>query len=190
MIKRRLIGKLIAAISVAACTVHVHAKDDFPAVVPAQGTLQAAFAPWDDVEKTITSSIDEAKRQVLVHAYLLTNKKITNALLSAKRRGLDVKVLADARKHAEMPSSRLAELAAGGVGVWIEQKYENAHNKVIIIDAATADATVITGSFNFTWTAQHRNAENILVARKNPLLAARYEMNWLRHQQQATLFAQ
>lgn len=89
-----------------------------------------------------------------------------------------------------MPSSRLAELAAGGVGVWIEQKYENAHNKVIIIDAATADATVITGSFNFTWTAQHRNAENILVARKNPLLAARYEMNWLRHQQQATLFAQ
>jgi phosphatidylserine/phosphatidylglycerophosphate/cardiolipin synthase-like enzyme len=55
-----------------------------------------------------------------------------------------------------------------------------------VIDAGSADATVITGSYNFTWTAQHKNAENILIARKNPSLALRYALNWERHRQQAT----
>jgi hypothetical protein len=45
---------------------------------------------------------------------------------------------------------------------------------VIIIDASLASATVITGSYNFTWSAQHKNAENILVLGKNPPLAARH----------------
>jgi phosphatidylserine/phosphatidylglycerophosphate/cardiolipin synthase-like enzyme len=109
-------------------------------------------------------------------------------MVSAKRRGVDVRILADARKHAEVPSSRLATLASAGIGVWLETDYENAHNKVIIIDAATPQATVITGSFNFSWTAQHKNAENILIVRNNPSLAARYEMNWQRHYQKAVPF--
>lgn len=62
------------------------------------------------------------------------------------------------------------------------------HNKVIVIDAKSAHATVITGSYNFTWTAQHRNAENILIARSNPVLAARYAANWERHRQDASLY--
>jgi len=52
---------------------------------------------------------------------------------------------------------------------------------VIVIDSTTADATVITGSYNFTWTAQNKNAENMLIARRNPPLAAQYAANWERH---------
>ncbi|HEX7645796.1 MAG TPA: phospholipase D family protein, partial [Noviherbaspirillum sp.] len=48
------------------------------------------------------------------------------------------------------------------------------------------EAAVITGSFNFTWTAQHKNAENLLIARNNPALAARYAMNWERHRADAS----
>ncbi|MGV3741626.1 MAG: phospholipase D-like domain-containing protein [Burkholderiaceae bacterium] len=157
-------------------------------MLPAQGTLQAAFSPWDDIEEIIKASIDQAQQQVYVQAYLLTNKKIAGALIAAKRRGADVRVLADARRHADVPSSRLAELASAGVGVWLETGYENAHNKIIIIDAVMPHATVITGSFNFTWTAKHRNAENVLVVRNNPSVAAKYQMNWLRHQKAALAF--
>lgn len=123
-----------------------------------------------------------------MQAYLLTCKTIANALIAAKRRGVDVRILADARRHAEMPSSRLAVLAAAGISVWLEAGYENAHNKIIIFDPRLPQASVITGSFNFTWTAQHRNAENILVVRNNPTIAAQYEANWLRHQQHALPF--
>ena len=65
---------------------HAIARDAAPAMA-AQGTLQAAFAPWDDVEGVIIDEIAGARRQVLVQAYLLTSKKIANALIAAYRRG-------------------------------------------------------------------------------------------------------
>jgi phosphatidylserine/phosphatidylglycerophosphate/cardiolipin synthase-like enzyme len=153
--------------------------------IAAQGTLQAAFTPWDDVEGLIVDSIDSAKKQVLVQAYLLTSKKIANALIAAHRRAIDVRVLVDAEQLVKGESSKVPELINAGIPVWLEKKYQNAHNKVIVIDPMTADAIVITGSFNFTWAAQHKNAENILIARSNPTLATRYAMNWERHQHDA-----
>lgn len=156
-----------------------------PQTNAAQGTLQAAFAPWDDVEGLIVGSIDNAKQQVLVQAYLLTGKKIATALIASHRRGIDVRVLTDAEQLNKGESSKIPELAAAGIPVWLETKYQNAHNKIIVIDAATSNSIVITGSYNFTWAAQHKNAENILIARSNPTLASRYALNWERHQQDA-----
>lgn len=153
--------------------------------LPAQGSLQAAFAPWDDIESLIVQSIDGARRQVLVQAYLLTSKKIASTLEAAHRRGVEVRILLDAAQLEKVEASMALRLEAAGIPVWLETRYQNSHNKVIVIDADTAGATVITGSFNFTWTAQHRNAENILIARDNPTLAAAYARNWERHRQEA-----
>ena len=131
--------------------------------------------------------IDRAQAQVLMQAYLITNKKIASALIAAHRRGVDVRLLADAtQSHAD--ATKIPMLAGAGVPVWLETRYQNAHNKVIVVDAATVAATVVTGSFNFTWAAQHKNAENILIARNNPPLAARYASNWERQRQQATAY--
>lgn len=160
------------------------ASSSDPAV--AQGTLQAAFSPWDDLEALIVSALDGAKKQVLVQAYLLTSKKIAEALIASQQRGVSVMVLIDAEQSTKVPSSKAQDLLLAGIPVWLETRYQNAHNKVIVIDADTATATVITGSYNFTWSAQHKNAENILIARRNPVLAARYALNWERHRQDAT----
>lgn len=154
--------------------------------IAAQGTLQVFFSPWNDIETLIVDTINGAKKQVLVQAYLLTSKKITQALIAAQQRGIRVMVLVDAAQSAKVPASKVHELSLAGIPVWLETRYQNAHNKVIVIDAGTAYATVITGSYNFTWSAQHKNAENILIARKNPPLAARYALNWERHQKDAT----
>lgn len=157
------------------------------APVAAVGTLQAAFTPWDDIEGLLVRVIDGARTQILMQAYLLTSKKIATALIVARHRGIDVEVLADAtQRHA--PSAKLDWLAAEGVPIWLETRFDNAHNKIIVIDAASPDAVVVTGSFNFTWTAQHKNAENVLIARKNPVLASQFAANWERHRRQATPF--
>jgi phosphatidylserine/phosphatidylglycerophosphate/cardiolipin synthase-like enzyme len=47
---------------------------------------------------------------------------------------------------------------------------------LIVID----DATVITGSFNFTKAAEKHNAENLLIIH-DPALAASYTENWNKH---------
>ena len=60
--------------------------------------------------------------------------------------------------------------------VWIDAQHAIAHNKIMVID----DATVITGSFNFTKAAEEHNAENLLIIH-DPALAARYTENWNQH---------
>ncbi len=168
-------------------TVAAQAREAQPAppVTAAQGTIQSAFAPWDDIEALIVEQLDAARRQILVQAYLLTSRPITDALVAARKRGIDVRVLMDNGQLDKNASDRLRQLRGAGIPVWLETAYRNAHNKVIIIDAPLASATVITGSYNFTWSAQHKNAENILVLGRNPPLAARYAQNWQRHRQDA-----
>jgi phosphatidylserine/phosphatidylglycerophosphate/cardiolipin synthase-like enzyme len=39
------------------------------------------------------------------------------------------------------------------------------------------NGTVATGSFNYTWSAEHKNAENLLLIH-DPALAAEYTQNW------------
>lgn len=153
----------------------------------AQGTVQAAFSPWDDVEGLIVDTLGRARHEILMQAYLLTSKRIVGALQQARRRGIEVSVLLDAAQLADLLAARQQEAAlrASGIEVLSETAYANAHNKVIVIDAGSADAAVITGSYNFTWSAQHRNAENILITRGNMPLAARYADNWRRHRNDA-----
>jgi phosphatidylserine/phosphatidylglycerophosphate/cardiolipin synthase-like enzyme len=61
-----------------------------------------------------------------------------------------------------------------GIEPPIDDTVAIAHNKVIIIDARE----VITGSFNFSRAALHRNAENVLVVHGDPELAKAYADNW------------
>lgn len=162
-----------------------HAFDPIAKPLPAQGTWQAVFSPWDNVEGTLIEAIRSAKKQILVQAYLLTSKKIAGALIGAHRHGIDVRVLVDARLAEKVKTSRVRSLVKAGIPVWRETQYRNAHNKIIVIDAASSNATVITGSYNFTWTAQHQNSENVLIVRGNSALAERYAANWARHRKGA-----
>jgi phosphatidylserine/phosphatidylglycerophosphate/cardiolipin synthase-like enzyme len=178
-----LIGVLLSAL----ISGSVLAFDPLKAPMAAEGTLQPAFAPQDDIESLLIEVINNAKEEVLVQAYLLTNKKIATALIASHERGVDVRILADA-SQSRIDSSKVDMLVAAGIPVWLETKYLNAHNKVIVVDAHSTDATVVTGSFNFTWGAQHKNAENVLIARRNPRLASRYANNWDLHRLEAVRY--
>ena len=152
------------------------------APLAATGTVQVAFTPGDDAGKLIVDAINSARRQVLVQAFSFTHRKIAEALIAAKRRGVEVNVVADREQTRNIPTSVIAAIAAGGVPVFIDSEH-SAHNKVMIIDAGTPEATLITGSFNFTQAAQYKNAENVLVLRGNAALTDLYLKNWQRHRE-------
>jgi len=149
--------------------------------IPAQGTVQVLFSPGEAAAVAIVDAIRGARKQVLVQTYSFTHQAIADALVDAHRRGLDVRVVADPDQARILKTSLIEEIARRGVPVWFDEKHAAAHNKVMIIDASTALATVITGSFNFTHAAQHRNAENVLILRGNAELTARYLENWQAH---------
>ena len=154
-----------------------HNYEPGPLVLPATGTVQVAFTPGDDAGKLIVDAINSAQHQVLVQAFSFTHRKIAEALIAAKRRGVDVKVIADKDQTHRIPTSVIARIVAGGVPVFIDSDHTSAHNKIMVIDAGNPRAALITGSFNFTQAAQHKNAENVLVIRGNTALTDLYLKN-------------
>jgi phosphatidylserine/phosphatidylglycerophosphate/cardiolipin synthase-like enzyme len=88
-----------------------------------------------------------------------------------------VQVSLDQSQRTEKYSSANI-LANQGVPTMIDAEHTIAHNKVIVIDGEM----VITGSFNFTKSAQEKNAENVLIIR-DQALAMRYTQNWDVHRQ-------
>lgn len=154
---------------------------DEPLSLSARGTAQVAFTPGDDAGALVVDAIRKARKQVLVQAYGFTHKAIGQALVDARRRGVDVQVVADRQQAETLATSLVDWLAEQGVPVWIDADHAAAHNKVMVIDNGTADVALITGSFNFTHAAQHRNAENLLLLRGHATLAEAYAANWRRH---------
>ena len=147
---------------------------------PATGSIEIAFTPGDRIDRLLIEAIDAARQEVLVQAYSFTDRSIARALVGARRRGLAVRVVADREQARTLPQNALPDLVAGGVEVWLDGNFQAAHNKVVVIDAATPRATTITGSYNFTIAAQRGNAENVIVLRDNAAVASAYRQNWER----------
>jgi phosphatidylserine/phosphatidylglycerophosphate/cardiolipin synthase-like enzyme len=121
-----------------------------PAAPPehaATGTVQVAFPPWDDAEALVVAAIADARRQILVQAFSFTSAAIARALIAAKRRGVDVRMTADREQTFGGEFTRVPELAAAGIPIWLEVRYVAAHSKVMIIDSASDAPVLITGSY-------------------------------------------
>jgi len=192
--RRALLGLALLCACAAAAQVpeqgsRVPALRKTPPALPARGTVQVAFTPWDNAEAMIVDCIRRAKQQILVQAFSFTSRALANALIAAKRRGVDVQVMADREQTFSGESSRIPELVQAGIPVTLEVRYQSAHNKVMVMDAGTADAAVITGSYNWTYAAQNKNAENVMILRHNPDIANAYAANWRRHYADALPYA-
>lgn len=131
------------------------------------------FTPGQNCENQIVSEIGKAKQSILVQAYSFTSAPILKALVEAKNRGIDVKVILDKSQYKKARDSSARFLNNNGIPVWVDAKPAIAHNKVMIID----NRTVVTGSFNFTKAAQYKNAENLLII-SDANLAKIYAQNW------------
>lgn len=145
------------------------------------GSVEVAFSPWDDTEGLMLRTIRSAKHEIYVQAYVFTSRKLARALIEAKQRGVAVEVLADGEMTVKGGRSRIPQLVEAGIPVRLEVRYDAAHNKVILIDPLLPENAVVTGSYNFTYAARARNAENVLVLRDNPPLARAYYDNFRRH---------
>ena len=133
------------------------------------------FSPSGGCTTACVAALDGAKESVYVQAYSFTSAPIAQALVNAKNRGVVVKVILDKSQRSE----RYTEadfIAHAGIPTWIDAKHSIAHNKIMVID----EAIIITGSFNFTKSAESSNAENMLVIHAKPM-AARYITNWQEH---------
>ncbi len=127
------------------------------------------FSPKDDAShKAIIPLINSAKTYIYMPVFLITDKEITSALISAKKRGVDVKVIVDA-VNAKGKSSKHQILRNNGILVKTENYAGKLHSKSIIID----DKYVVIGSMNFSYSGNYKNDENLVII-KNREVAVFY----------------
>ena len=134
--------------------------------------IQLRFSPRGNCLQLITQTISMAQKTILVHAYAFTSLKIADALIEAKNRGIDVKILVD-RSQIKSKGSQVKRVLDKGIPIYIDVVPGIAHNKVIIID----NSYVLTGSFNWSNAAEYRNAENLLLIRDSHVNNL-YKENW------------
>jgi phosphatidylserine/phosphatidylglycerophosphate/cardiolipin synthase-like enzyme len=139
----------------------------------AEGTVRGVFFslgttpsrdPRLDCAGAILDLLNGAKESVHVAIFTLTEPRLVKGLAAAQARGVKVSLVADAgqTRNPDNPGQarmlRLLERAGVEVRLALKQK-ALLHNKVAIYDGRT----VSTGSFNWTFSAERLNDENLVV---------------------------
>ena len=136
--------------------------------------ISVYFSPQDKVlSKYIIPLINKSRKYVYVPVFVITHKDFTDALVMARNRGVDVRLIVDATSAGSKYSS-VKLLRQNAIKVKTENRAGKMHMKSIIID----DEYVISGSMNFTKSGESYNDENILII-KNSSLAKAFKNKFL-----------
>ncbi|MCX7342929.1 MAG: phospholipase D family protein [Proteobacteria bacterium] len=121
--------------------------------------LGVCFTPNQACFPKILQYIDNAQSSILLLGYSFTSKPLTDALIKAKNRGVNVRIVLDHSQKSQKASKEPIEaLIKNQIEIRFDHSVKIAHNKVIIID----NNQTITGSYNWSHSAEFNNAENLI----------------------------
>jgi len=133
------------------------------------------FSPKSNTyENGIKELIENAKHYIYIPIFYLTHKGLAKELISAKERGVDIKIILDATA-ARNKYSIHKQLRKEGIAVKVENFGGKMHIKSIVID----DEYIVSGSMNLTKSGNSKNDENTLVI-QNTHLAKQYRNYFLK----------
>lgn len=133
-------------------------------------SIETTFSPYRDGARPIQDAwireLGNAASSIRITLYSFTLQSFKNALIEAKGRGVDVRVLADkdAVLRGTDPSCIAVDLYNAGILIkrYVPLDSRNLlHDKFMLID----DQVLITGSANVTTSAVQFNHENSLIIR-------------------------
>ncbi len=138
--------------------------------------IMVLFSPKDECGKVILEEINQAEKSIELAMYYLTSRTLSKALVSAVKRGVKVRAFLDGEGAREY-YSKADFLKKNGILVKLEKGKGLMHNKFCIID----DKLVITGSYNWTTSADLQNDENVIFISSQEVVRAyriQFEKYW------------
>lgn len=148
-----------------------------PSSIAPRAGIEVGFSPTprDQALRLVLDVIGSARQQIRVAAYVITSREVIGALEGAARCGIKVSVLVDLNQGIRNGMERRLEgLRQAGADIRVIPPDEVLHDKFIISD----DLTVQTGSFNYSFSAQRRNIENVVVLWKDSGAAKSFTMHF------------
>jgi len=140
-----------------------------------ESTISIFFSPKSKTYKSaIKELVENAKEYIYIPIFYLTHKGLSRELISAKKRGVDIKIILDATAARNKYSAH-RNLREKGFHVKVENFGGKMHAKSMIID----DRYIVSGSMNLTKAGNSKNDENTLVI-ENKKLALQYKKYFLK----------
>jgi phosphatidylserine/phosphatidylglycerophosphate/cardiolipin synthase-like enzyme len=155
------------------------ARTPNPVVMLDDMRIENYFSPREEVSARIVERLAAAQDSILFMAFAFTSDEIAQAMVERHAAGVEVQGVFENRNASGL-GAEFERLDEAGADVWRDGNCYTMHHKVIIID----EATVITGSYNFTARAEDTNDENLLII-DSPDLAAEYLSEFARVSAQA-----
>lgn len=116
------------------------------------------FSPDDGAADEIIAEIEAARERIRFLAFVFTSDEIADAMLERAEAGVVVQGVMESRT-IDGQYDEYGRLQSAVHDVLLDGNPYTMHHKVIIID----DETVITGSYNFSRSAEAYNDENVLI---------------------------
>jgi phosphatidylserine/phosphatidylglycerophosphate/cardiolipin synthase-like enzyme len=116
------------------------------------------FSPKGNCQDLINYRIDVAEKQILIAAYSFTNFSILEHLVKAKNRGVKIYVILYKSKQNYKAYYFLKN---NQIPVKLRRYLGLMHNKFIVFD----NNIIETGSYNYTYSANNKNDENMIFIR-------------------------
>jgi len=128
------------------------------------------FSPQSDaVVDSVLPFINKTKRRISIGMFYLTDDRVARALVAAKNRGVDVRVIYDALAAAH-PSTMHHYLRNHGVEVRVENWGGKMHMKTAVSDSQH----LLIGSMNWSLAGSRNNDESTVVIENNRGLARKF----------------
>ncbi len=138
--------------------------------------IETVFSP--DGGGKIISLIDAANESIDIEIYVFSSRDVVEALMRAKERGVDVRVIIERNVVGDDNGEIFRELASKGFNVrYAGKAYKLTHAKVIIVDGKA----VLVGSHNLSNSALFKNREASVIIRDSPSVdefTAAFELDW------------
>jgi len=121
-------------------------------------SIQVYFSPNGGCQEAVIKEIGQATQTIDIAMYYLSSAGIAKALVEAREHHVKIKIVLDQGQEIEH-SSKATYLIDHGFEIRYHLGFGLMHNKFAVIDGQR----LITGSFNWTRTAEESNEENLLI---------------------------
>jgi cardiolipin hydrolase len=119
------------------------------------------FSPGETCRNAIIGQLNNAKYQLKICVFTISDDQISRAIIEAHRRNVDIQIISDNEKSFDLGSD-IEVLSRQGIPIKLDVTTNHMHHKFMVTD----EKSLLTGSYNWTSSAAKFNHENILITKE------------------------
>lgn len=128
-------------------------------------SIVSLFSPGSEQE--VLDMINSARDEIQLEMYILSSDKVLDALVDAKLRGVNIRVILEKNVLSDENLNSYSTLQNAGIEVaWASENFKLTHSKFMIIDKRI----LLVGSHNFSRSALNFNREASVIIENNKVI--------------------